>query len=589
MSDNGENGVKTKSIRRVFSRFSEKTTMHAAPYINSATYITAKVIWAFLLVAGIAAMTLHLYYLINNFLSWPKKTTLTLGFSNLELPAVTICNVNPIRNSQLHNTNIRLQRLVEKVDPDNFYLRRRKRFLDAFDNQNLSYYDDETDYDEIQEELERQNLEDYDEFEGVRDAIAEINHRFTELYMDEDIGVREDIGHDIHAMLIRCSFGQFSCFPENFTLHRSQHYGNCYTLDAKKMIVKDSGPALGLTLMLYMENHEYLAGITDGYGARVHIHAKDTVPFPYQSGFFVQTGQETTIALKQTKIERITKPHGNCATSQEFKDLYKKVYTRQSCVYLCRPTQIVKQCGCYDDYDADLFQGSSKRICTSRQDYECVYRVTYDIINKKITCTCTDPCVEDDYDLEISSREWPTNKYSFLIREAICEDSPVDCDILRNYTIENLRRNFVKLVIYYKQLNYQSLKEEADIENAQFASDVGGAIGLWIGLSILSIFEIIQLIVELVGYCLYRNEKLNEETRRRQRNDPTYRRKNGNSRYNDRPVHYVTNSRDHDDRYGPPPSWNSSKDIPEVRIYKGRRSSYGGSSNGDAQYSRPTY
>ncbi|XP_033737364.1 amiloride-sensitive sodium channel subunit beta-like isoform X1 [Pecten maximus] len=319
--------VKKKTIKRIFSRFSEKTTMHAAPYINSATFTTAKVIWTFLLIAGIAAMTLHLYYLIDNFTKWPKKTTLTLGFSNLELPAVTICNVNPVRNSKLHLTSTKLQGLVDAVDPANYYNRRKKRFVDAFDRQNLSEYEDDSDYDEYYDQLEEQYGDEYDVFEGPRDIVAEIHSRFTELYMDEEIGVREDVGHDIYTMLMRCVFGKFTCSADNFTLHQSQEYGNCYTLEGKKMIVKDSGPDQGLTLNLYMENHEYLAGITDGYGARVHIHAKDTIAFPYQSGFFAQTGHETTIALKQTQIERITKPHGKlCVKPGIQRPLQKSIY-----------------------------------------------------------------------------------------------------------------------------------------------------------------------------------------------------------------------------------------------------------------------
>ncbi|XP_033737365.1 amiloride-sensitive sodium channel subunit alpha-like isoform X2 [Pecten maximus] len=276
----------------------------------------------------------------------------------------------------------------------------------------------------------------------------------------------------------------------------------------------------------------------------------------------------------------------SCASNQEFNDLYKKVYTRQSCTYLCRPTQTVKQCGCYDDYDSDLFYRSSQRRCSSGADYECAYKVEHEVNTKKITCPCPDPCSETDYDLEITSRQWPTDKYAELLKASVCEDHPDDCDILNNYTTESLGKNFIKLVIYYKQLNYQSLKEEADIENSQFASDVGGAIGLWIGLSILSIFEIFQLVVELVGYCIYRNESRDDARRGRQYGSPK-RHEHDNSRFDGRPVYYVNNSHDDHDRYESLPSWQASKELPEVRLYKGRSSS--GGSTYDSPYTRPAY
>ena len=92
---------KKKSFERLWVRFAEKTSMQGIPYIHNAKLKWAKVIWALLTLAAIAAMIAHLYYLIAQYYSWPKQTKISLGFSNLKIPDVTICNTNIIKRSVL--------------------------------------------------------------------------------------------------------------------------------------------------------------------------------------------------------------------------------------------------------------------------------------------------------------------------------------------------------------------------------------------------------------------------------------------------------------------------------------------------------
>ena len=68
-------------------------------------------------------------------------------------------------------------------------------------------------------------------------------------------------------------------------------------------------------------------------------------------------------------------------------------------------------------------------------------------------------------------------------------------------------------------------------QTTQFLSDVGGAIGLWIGLSVLAFCEIFQLIAELIGYGIHRVRK--NQTREKRKEKERSRRRREKSRATD--------------------------------------------------------
>ena len=91
--------------------------MQGLPYINAAKLWYAKFLWIILLLGGIAGMTLHLYFLIDQYTDFDVQVSVTLGFSNLDFPAVTVCNVNAIKKSELVHVSEQLQALVAQTDP----------------------------------------------------------------------------------------------------------------------------------------------------------------------------------------------------------------------------------------------------------------------------------------------------------------------------------------------------------------------------------------------------------------------------------------------------------------------------------------
>ena len=69
----------------------------------------------------------------------------------------------------------------------------------------------------------------------------------------------------------------------------------------------------------------------------------------------------------------------------------------------------------------------------------------------------------------------------------------------------------------YNIVTHCNFSSHTSLQTAQFLSDVGGAIGLWIGLSILSMCEVFQLVVELCDYAAHKATNRGKHNKKRDR------------------------------------------------------------------------
>lgn len=105
----------------VLKRFSERTSMHGCNYVQTSRHNFTKIIWMVILTANIVFLVVHLYMTTQTYLKFPKNTKVSLSFSNLRFPGVTVCNVNPIRKSMLGDIGqTKLQQLLDQIDPDSY-------------------------------------------------------------------------------------------------------------------------------------------------------------------------------------------------------------------------------------------------------------------------------------------------------------------------------------------------------------------------------------------------------------------------------------------------------------------------------------
>ncbi|XP_063443809.1 degenerin unc-8-like [Mytilus trossulus] len=510
----------TKSFRHLFSRFSEKTSMQGIFYIYSAKKSAQKIFWVCLLIACTIGMSSHLYYLMSQFLEYPVNTKIELGFSNLIFPAVTICNVNPIRSSKLYMATEELQKVAAQLQVSDFwgYESSTQKYTThssttsgqssttSGDISTPSGNNSTTGPPVWQEDLDYDYSDYYidedDDIGSIVDLRLVMLEKFRGLYKEENRTTKEEMGHRIEDMLISCTLGKFKCFASNFTVVPHHVYGNCFTLITGDRKISKAGPSNGLSLVLYMDRLEYLNEISEGYGARVQIHDRDTYPYPDEGGIFVPTASETNIGIRMVTIERQDEPYGNCS-EDTYKDVYGYKYTRYLCQTMCSHNKTFQKCGCHVPEATEIIRRPSDviEVCTNHTELKCMHDERKRQQKRKEECECFNPCRENQFLKTISHRNWPSEKYLQTLKEGVCFNIKNKCYEASLYDTEDVQSrslDYVKIDIFYEDLNYERIVETPEIENAQFMSDFGGAVGLWIGFSVLSFFELIQLLVECI-------------------------------------------------------------------------------------------
>ncbi|XP_052775053.1 amiloride-sensitive sodium channel subunit beta-2-like [Mya arenaria] len=578
---------KRKSFRRLLSRFADKTSMVGVGYINSAKFLWARIIWCFLLLIAVGAMTLHLWYLINQYLEYPVVTKISLGYSDLRFPQVTFCNTNTLHRGKLdaYTGADELKALIRELKPENIapdmfdpnwdpfvttnqpppdppsgnsgdmqqptedpqqptegtqqptgdtqqpngdaqqptgdtsqppLRKRRKRFVDNYGSI------DPTKYDPLAANDPRKDAPPpgSNEYDGEIDPERELDTVFKDLYMDLPKHVRSQLGHDIKDMLLSCSFNGRVCSSELFRLHQTTEYGNCWSLDNDKFKAMSPGPDGGLSLLWYLESSEYLSGVTTGYGARLLLHEPDSYPYPAQEGIFIPASMETSIGLKMTFIARANGSYGSCEWGDDFRSRYDVMYTRRSCQSFCVLEDVVNTCGCFDKEMEEFARklNDTLRPCRQNEELRCMVDLENRYARMELSCDCGEPCRETKYGKTISQRQWPTDDYANILLLGVCEKNLEKCKNLKDMgNSRDLNYNFLRLNIYYEDLNYETIEEFPEIEVQQFLSDVGGAIGLWIGLSILSLCEVGQLLIELCDYGIHTAKKQSRYERKKLR------------------------------------------------------------------------
>ncbi|XP_053552801.1 amiloride-sensitive sodium channel subunit alpha-like, partial [Bombina bombina] len=257
-----------------------------------------------------------------------------------------------------------------------------------------------------------------------------------------------------------------------------------------------------LTLELFIEQEEYIRSLSTAAGLRVLLHGQGEMPFPEDEGVNVPPGQESDIGVVKVHVKRLEEPYSsNCSSGENIRNYYTDVYgtdySREACKKSCAQAKMVKNCGCRI-WEFPAPPESNVPLCNISEPSvnHCVELYEYKLSHDQLKCHCPLQCEEEIFELTLSSSQWPSNVYldSFskhLSRRKGFQD------------LQSIRDNLVKIVVYYQQLNYELIEEVPSLQLVDLFSSIGGLVGLWIGVSICTVAEFLELILNLLTFVIH--------------------------------------------------------------------------------------
>ncbi|XP_074235014.1 acid-sensing ion channel 3 isoform X1 [Saimiri boliviensis] len=358
-------------------------------------------------------------------------------------------------------------------------------------------------------------------------------------------------GHSLDDMLLDCRFRGEPCGPENFTMVFTR-MGKCYTFNsgtdgAELLTTIRGGIGNGLDLMLDVQQDEYLPVWKDDdetpfeVGIKVQIHSQEEPPIIDQLGLGVSPGFQTFISCQQQQVPSCVPPHpllqahtnsnpkpsapqtcpraspqmtshilqesllnpvpaqlsflpppwGDCS-SVSLNPNYEPEpsdplgspsssppYSLMGCRLVCETRYVARKCGC-----RMMYMPGGAPVCSPQQYKDCAHPAI-DAMLRKDACTCPNPCASTRYAKELSMVRMPSRSAArFLSRKL-------------NRSEAYIAENVLALEVFFEALNYETVEQKKAYEMSELLGDIGGQMGLFIGASLLTILEILDYLCEV--------------------------------------------------------------------------------------------
>ena len=323
----------------------------------------------------------------------------------------------------------------------------------------------------------------YFTYENILDYLEfDVNTRYDVIYEDQSdfptvsFCSEKNLDENLTNILTNC---QYNANPD-CEINQSQYfesftdgiYRNCFRFNSgiSNMLLKStiSGSQYGLFIDFNLKINDSLI---------LSINNNTKLPYTlFNSETNLSTGSQNEFKVSRTFIKNLPEPYNRC-----YKDVTEFPLNKTIINFIQKANRTYTQKECKELYLNLYYLENSNCGCISS------------IEEVPIKCY-----INANTSLRLCTQQFLIDYSQKLIYSNHC---PLECDSFE-YSIDRfstpLKGNEITIFIYYESLKYTLISQQPKTLLIDLIPNIGGILGLFIGISFLSFIEIIELFIEII-------------------------------------------------------------------------------------------
>ena len=335
-------------------------------------------------------------------------------------------------------------------------------------------------------------------------------------------------------VLISCSFNSQSCEATDFET-KIDKAGNIYyqfnsghkKYNDRNQIksVMQPGKTYGFQVELfaglpdpYIVSHGLSSSNLDGFHVTIHNYSIDP---QYNGGVSndgidIPIGLETSIIVKRVFTSKLEEPYNKCIKELSIVNDYNSeiyefminstnyTYRQKDCFDYCMGKKLIDYCRInteLDKFDNIFVAYINDEFELCKMEYTTLQFNHEFNINKICGQYCPLECDSVEYEITTTVSQYPNVPHAMsLLGETTALNKIIQSKYPPDYNItyEDLRNSMIAFNVFYKSLQYTSITEIPKTQRIDLVANIGGLLGLFIGVSFLSFGELIEIFFEVI-------------------------------------------------------------------------------------------